>query len=383
MEKNAPSQASSPPPGGEKDDGTLDFQVPATEGATIRSSNITPQGYDESKEPDHINGMPLVALMVCVCLVCFLLLLDTSIIATAIPRITDEFHSLRDVGWYGSAYQLACAALQPLAGRVYTIFNSKWSFLVFFFLFELGSLLCGVAGSSTALIVGRAVAGMGASGLMNGSLTIISRSAPPAKRPLLTGITLGLASLGVAFGPLIGGAITEYSTWRWCFYMNLPIGGVVGTLVALIHIPDQEDRPQWTFRTLHYDLDLIGFAILAPSAIQLLLAIQYGGAGFAWNSPTVIGLFCGSGAAFVAWFAWNWHRRDMALIPLSIASKTVVWSGALTQMFLMTTMFVSSYFLPLYFQAVKGMTPFMSGVSLLPTIVPQLVFSILSGGLGK
>lgn len=110
-------------------------------------------------------------------------MLDTSIIATAIPRITTEFDSLNDVGWYGAAYLLASCSLQPLTGRMYTLSNSKLVFLSFFGLFELGSLLSGVANSSDMLIVGRAIAGMGTAGLSNGALNVIAACVPLEKRP--------------------------------------------------------------------------------------------------------------------------------------------------------------------------------------------------------
>ena len=119
---------------------------------------------------------------------------------------------MADVGWYGAAYQLASAALQPLTGKIYVNFKNKWVFLSFFGLFELGSLLCGVATSSKMLIVGRAIQGMGTAGLQNGAFTIIAASAPLVKRPFLIGICQGIAQLGGVIGPLIGGALTQYTT---------------------------------------------------------------------------------------------------------------------------------------------------------------------------
>jgi hypothetical protein len=194
----------------------------------------------ERPEQEWIEGPRLIMVMTGVTLACFLMFLDTSIIVTvsspqpahhtpalspaadisnisqAIPQITNDFHSLSDVGWYGSAYQLASAALQPLTGKVYTHFSSKWSFMFFFLIFELGSLVCAVAPSSVVFIIGRAIAGCGVSGLMNGGLTIVAGSVPLEKRPQLTGILIGLSQFGLISGPLVGGAFTEYSTWRWC-----------------------------------------------------------------------------------------------------------------------------------------------------------------------
>ena len=125
----------------------------------------------------------------------------------AVPQITNDFQSLADVGWYGAAYQLASAALQPLTGKIYVNFKNKWVFLSFFGIFELGSLLCGVATSSKMLIVGRAVQGMG-----TGAFTIIAASAPLVQRPFLIGICQGVSQLGGVLGPLLGGALTQYTT---------------------------------------------------------------------------------------------------------------------------------------------------------------------------
>ena len=163
----------------------------------------------ETKSPEYITGLPFGLVILSIFLVTFLTFLDTSIISTAIPRITDDFHSLPDVGWYGSAYQLASATLQPLTGKIYTYFPSKWCYLLFFALFELGSLPCGAANTSKMLIVGRAVAGMGSSGIVNGGLTILASSLPLERRAIYTGLLLGFSQLGMVLGPLIGGALTE------------------------------------------------------------------------------------------------------------------------------------------------------------------------------
>ncbi len=129
-------------------------------------------------------------------------------------------------------------------------------------------------------------------------------------------------------------------------------------------IPDriQKPPPLSIIRTIYLHLDLVGFALLAPSAIQLLLALQWGGNDYAWNSSTVIGLFCGAGATFLVWLAWNYHSGDGALIPASMATKQAVWSSSLCAMWIYTTQLLSAFFIPLYFQAVKDATPSQSGV---------------------
>ncbi|KAL2137862.1 hypothetical protein VTI28DRAFT_7939 [Corynascus sepedonium] len=289
------------------------------------------------QEQEWVSGFMLLRIMTAITFPCFLLMLYTSIVVTGIPVITSDFHSLPDAGWYGSAYLISSAVLQPLTGKLYVNFHTKWIFLTLFAIFELGSLLCGVAKSSRMLIIGRAVAGMGASGILNGTLTIIAGCVPMPKRPALIGFVTGISQLGLVLGPLIGGAFTDYVTWRWCFYVNLPIGGLVVLLIVFVHVPDQLPKPPATkaLHTLPSNLDLIGFAIFAPAAIQLLLALQYGGNTFAWISVQIIGLFC--------------------------------------------QVYCVSYYLPIYFQGVKGVSPMLNGVYILPVVITHVIFAFVSG----
>jgi len=173
------------------------------------------------------------------------------------------------------------------------------------------------------LILGRTVAGIGSSGLINGALTIISAILPMHKRPLYTGLVMGLGQLGLVAGPLIGGLFTEYATWRWCFYVNLPIGGLSAAFILLIRIPDRVNRTasRPPLGKVLAQLDLFGFVLFAPFAVMLLLALQWGGINYTWNSPTIIGLFCGSAGMFVVFGAWEiiFAKRE-AMIPLFMVS---------------------------------------------------------------
>ncbi|KAH7323910.1 putative MFS transporter [Rhexocercosporidium sp. MPI-PUGE-AT-0058] len=312
---------------------------------------------------------------------CFLVLLDVSIIATAIPQITSEFQSLLDVGWYGSAYQLTSSAFQPFSGKIYAHFSTKWSFLTFFFLFELGSLLCGAAQNSVMLIVGRAVAGIGSSGLINGGLTIVSACLPVHKQPAATGILISFTQLGIALGPLLGGAFTEDVSWRWCFYINLPIGAIVAGFIVLIDIPESTRKlpVRQVLNTAFSSLDLIGLAIFTPSAIMFFLALSWGGNDYAWGSATIIGLFCGSFVTIIIFLLWERRKGDSAMVPFSMLRTRIIWSVSSTMFFFAGVLFCANYYLPIYLQTVKGKSPIQSGVNMLPIVLFQVMMAIVSG----
>ncbi|PYH43050.1 MDR family MFS transporter [Aspergillus saccharolyticus JOP 1030-1] len=336
-------------------------------------------------EPEWVHGVTLVMVIMGITLVVFLMLLDVSIVSTAIPHITSQFKSLEDVAWYGSAYTISSAALQPLTGKFYTYFSSKWTCLSFFAVFELGSVVCGAASSSKMLIIGRAVAGMGSSGMLNGALNLLAAAVPTEKRPTMIGVIMGFGQLGLVGGPLIGGALTTYSTWRWCiegFYINLPIGGVVGALLLFTRIPDQQAKPparEVMRLPFLYKFDLVGFILFAPASIMLLLGLQYGGNHYAWDSATVIGLFVGAAAGFAVFAAWERRMGAEAMIPAHLVCNPIVLCSSLLSMATFGFTMTLSYYLPIYFQSVRGKSALVSGVDLLPNILSQLVMAVGSG----
>lgn len=155
--------------------------------------------------------------------------------------------------------------------------------------------------------------------------------------------------------------------------------------IVLIRIPEQtrKTRALTVLSKLHRHLDLIGFCLFAPAVLQLLLALQYGGNQFAWRSSQVIGLFCGSAATFAVWVLWNRHRGDDALLPHSMISRRMIWVSGLFQGLFMSSLYGSIYYLPIYFQAINGASAMLSGVYLLPTILPELFMVALSGPLSE
>ncbi len=176
-----------------------------------RTRSAAPSAASTIKYP---TGLKLGLIIASLCLSVFLVALDQTIIAPALGAITAEFGSVKDIGWYGSAYLLTTTALQPMYGTVYRIFSIKYTYLAAIAVFELGSLVCALAPTSNAFVVGRAVAGLGTAGLFSGSVVIMSYSLPLHRRPMAFGMIGGMWGIASVAGPLLGGAFTDHLSWR-------------------------------------------------------------------------------------------------------------------------------------------------------------------------
>lgn len=362
---------------------------------TITSLSAPEDPSLESETPTSSGSyLSQLLLSIAILLSVFLVALDTTIISTAIPLITNTFTSLRDVGWYAGVYALTSAIFQLLFGRFYTIFNVKYTVLVSILIFEVGSVLCAAASSSSIFIFGRALAGVGSAGIFSGAFIVVAKTVPLKWRAAYNGLFGALYGISSVVGPVLGGLLTEKLSWRWCFWINLPVGVLALIVVGFCFTPKLDVEPaeataavQGHARTngkikgIAKLINVPSTLILVGAIIPLLLALQWGGAEYHWQNGRIIALLivaCVSTAIFVVLQA---RQKDEAFIPLRILKQRTVAACIFFNFTAGSSVVILIYYLPLWFQSALGVSALRSGFLNLPFVLSLGAGSIISGAL--
>ncbi|KAG0347520.1 hypothetical protein BG004_007597 [Podila humilis] len=324
------------------------------------------------KPPHKQFVLIMIALSLCV----FLASLDQIIVATSIPAITDEFKSLGDVAWLGTAYMLTATAFQPLYGKFSDIFGRKSTMLFANTLFMAGSAVSGWATSMMMLIVGRGIAGVGAGGLMAMVFIILSDMLDMRERGKYLGFIGAIFSFSSVVGPLMGGAFTDHVTWRWSFWINLPFCGVSMLFIFFnLDLP----TPKGSLAEKIKRIDFLGSFILLVAVVLILLPLNWGGSTYEWNSGIVIGMLVAGFAAAGIFILVEWKVAKEPILPVHLYKIRNLWSTYGSLFFSGMSFFGLLFYLPLYFQVVKNESATVGGLETVPFVVGIVITSISSG----
>jgi EmrB/QacA subfamily drug resistance transporter len=300
----------------------------------------------------------------------FLAALDQTIVSTALPTIVGDLGGLNHLSWVVTAYLLASTVSTPLYGKLGDMYGRKPLFLSAILIFLAGSMLAGASQSLNELIAFRAVQGIGAGGLMVGAQAIIGDIVPPRQRGRYMGLIGSVFGVASVAGPLLGGFFVDSLSWRWVFYVNVPIGAIAIAVVLL--------RLRLPAGGVRHRVDYLGAALLTAGVSALILLSTWGGEQYPWGSPTIIGLGIG-GLALLAAFVWHEHRAAEPVLPLRLFRSSVFSVASGLAMLIGLVMFGAIIFIPLYLQTVYGASPTSSGLRMLPLILGLLAASITSG----
>lgn len=305
-------------------------------------------------------------------LVMLLAALDSTIVATALPTIVGEFGGLAHISWVVTAYLLAQTIVTPIYGKLGDLYGRKRVLQVAIVIFLIGSALCGLSQSMSHLIIFRAVQGLGGGGLMVTTQAVVADIVPPRARGRYQGIfgaAFGFASIA---GPLVGGYFTTHWTWRWIFYINLPVG-IIALVVLAATLPAQSSYAR-------HAIDYIGAAVLALTLASIVLFTDLGGTVYGWSSPVMIGLIVLAVAGLIAFVLVERRARE-PILPLQLFRTRDVWVTSVVGLIVGFALIGSVTYLPVFLQIVKGLSPTESGLRMVPLMAGTLVTSILAGQL--
>jgi len=305
-------------------------------------------------------------------LVLFLASLDQTIVSTSLLTIVGDLGGISHLSWVVTAYLLTATVSGPLYGKLGDLYGRKRVLQAAIVIFLTGSVLCGLSQSMIELIGFRALQGLGAGGLMVVTLAVVGDIIPPRERGKYQGYFGAVFGVSTVLGPLLGGFFVDNLSWRWIFYVNLPVGAIALTVIAVtFHSRETTHR---------HAMDYLGAALLAASLGSIVLFTSLGGTTWPWSSPKIIALIVAS-VILVPAFVWQENRSTEPILPLSLFRNHTFALTSAIGFIIGFALFGAITFMPLYLQVTKGSTPMRSGLQLTPLMAGLLVTSITSGQL--
>jgi EmrB/QacA subfamily drug resistance transporter len=317
-----------------------------------------------------LTGRALAPIFGALMLGMFLAALDQTIVSTALPTIVGDLGGLEHLSWVVTSYLLATTASTPLYGKLGDMYGRKPVFLAAILIFLAGSMLSGLSQTMGQLVAFRALQGIGAGGLMVGAQAIIADIVPPRERGRYMGLIGSVFAVASIAGPLLGGFLVESISWRWVFYVNMPVGAIAVLVVATrLHLKVPAQR---------HTIDYRGATLLTAGVSALILVTTWGGNEYAWGSPQVLGL-AAAGVALLVAFVRQERRAPEPIIPLSLFRSRVFSVASAMGFVIGLALFGAVIFIPLFLQLVYGLSPTSSGLRMLPLMAGLLAASILGG----
>jgi EmrB/QacA subfamily drug resistance transporter len=300
----------------------------------------------------------------------FLAALDQTIVSTALPQIVSDLGGITQYSWVFTAYMLASTVTVPLYGKLGDVYGRKPLFLFAIVIFLIGSALCGLAQNMTELVIFRCVQGLGAGGLIPLAIAVVGAIIPPRDRGRYQGLIGSVFGSASIIGPAVGGFIVDHTTWRWIFYVNLPVGALALVVIS-VTMPRRAPQTQRS-------IDWVGAALLAACTTPLLLGLVWGGQEYAWTSGHVVLALCVSAVAFGSFLLYERGVRE-PILPFSLMRNRTVAASLASMALVGAAMFGTISFVPLFVQGVIGTSATSSGVVLTPLLLGAVTASFISG----
>ncbi len=322
--------------------------------------------------PAQPGAAPVRLIFPALMLVLLLASLDQTIVSTALPTIVGDLGGVSKLSWVVTAYLLASTVVGPLYGKLGDLYGRKIVLQTAIAIFLAGSALSGLSANMTELIAFRAVQGLGGGGLMVVTLAVVGDIIPPRERGRYQGFFGAVFGVSTVIGPLLGGFFVDSLSWRWIFYVNLPIGALAFAVIAAVFRPRAEQ--------VHHRIDYLGAACLAGGLAAIVLYTSLGGTTYAWGAPGMVAMLAG-GVALLAAFVAVERRASEPLVPLELFRNRVFTTAGVIGFIVGLALFGAVTYMPLYLQSVKGHSPTVSGLLMTPMMAGVLTTSIISGQL--